>query len=473
MQVAPLSISSILGASPCLQTWSHFPARIDSLLLSVWPSSKTGPDCTRGRRHSRVRTRVCSQGEIFNRGASEEGSNTSQPSTSGRSSNDDPPTITRRSAIFLAATPSMLVALPAHAYRDTDVTLEQVTPPITPAGKLPPSEEATVQLFERSTYSVANIFDVTLRPQANMTGSVEVPEGNGSGIVWDSDGHIVTNYHVVGSVLSTNPGTQKVVARVTLLGTDGLQKTYEALLVGADRTKDLAVLKVSAPPSVLRPLQLGDSSLLRVGQRCLAIGNPFGFDHTLTTGVVSGLDRDIQSVTGVLIGGGIQTDAAINPGNSGGPLLNSRGELIGINTAIYSRSGTSSGIGFAIPAATVQRVVPQLIQYGRVMRPSLAVQIANELVARQVDVSSGALILAVTPNSAAAKAGLLPTRRGLGGNIVRGDVIVGLNDTPIVKPIDLAKTFDTLQVGVTVTLKVQREGQLLELPVALEESSGR
>lgn len=327
-----------------------------------------------------------------------------------------------------------------------------------------------VELFDTATYAVANVFDVTLRPQVNMTGSVEVPEGNGSGIVWDDEGHVVTNYHVIGSALQLKPKAGDVVARVLLRTTDGLQKSFEARLVGADKTNDLAVVKVAAPPELLRRVAVGRSAGLRVGQRCLAIGNPFGFDHTLTVGVISGLNRDISSQTGVVIGGGIQTDAAINPGNSGGPLLDSRGNLIGINTAIFTRTGTSAGVGFAIPVDTVARIVPQLIAFGKVTRPGLNVQLAPDAVARQLNVRAGALVLSVPPGTAAAKAGLVPTRRAFSGNIVLGDIIVGIDSVPVKGSAELAKALDSLQVGTTVRLQVQRKDQTVDVPLTLEES---
>eukprot|EP00898_Chlorokybus_atmophyticus_P007892 jgi/Chlat1/8103/Chrsp75S09197 len=214
------------------------------------------------------------------------------------------------SAAAAAAACSSLCPGTANAAVDVPLRLEDVTPAVIPAGPLPPSE-----LFEASTYSVANIIDVTLRPGIRSVGEVEIPEGNGSGIVWDSEGHVVTNYHVVGSVLSRNVRPGDTVAQVTLLRSDGYQQTFGATLVGADRSKDLAVLQVRAPSEVLRPIPLGTSNELKVGQRCFAIGNPFGFDHTLTTGVISGLERDIYSQANVVISGGIQTDASINPGN--------------------------------------------------------------------------------------------------------------------------------------------------------------
>lgn len=361
--------------------------------------------------------------------------------------------------------------LSALALGDPSVTLEEVTPPVFSPGPLFPIEDRIVQLFERNTYSVVNIFDVTLRPQLNVTGVVEIPEGNGSGVVWDEDGHIVTNYHVIGNALSRNPNAGEIVARVNILASEGLQKNFEGRLVGADRLKDLAVLKVEAPKDILRPMKVGQSSSLKVGQQCLAIGNPFGFDHTLTVGVISGLNRDISSQTGVTIGGGIQTDAAINPGNSGGPLLDSKGGLIGINTAIFTQTGTSAGVGFAIPSSTVLRIVPQLIRFGKVVRAGLDVEIAPDLIANQLNVRNGALVLLVPANSVAAKAGLNPTTRGFAGNIVLGDIIVAVDNKPVKSKAELLKALDEYNVGDKVVLMVQRGSEKLELPVVLEEQS--
>ncbi|KAJ1399715.1 Peptidase S1C [Sesbania bispinosa] len=359
--------------------------------------------------------------------------------------------------------------LSALALGDPSVTLEQVTPPVFSSGPLFPTEDRIVQLFERNTYSVVNIFDVTLRPQLNVTGVVEIPEGNGSGVVWDDEGHILTNYHVIGNALSRNPSPGQVVARVNILASEGVQKNFEGTLVGADRLKDLAVLKVEAPEDILRPIKVGQSSSLKVGQQCLAIGNPFGFDHTLTVGVISGLNRDIFSQTGVTIGGGIQTDAAINPGNSGGPLLDSKGSLIGINTAIFTQTGTSAGVGFAIPSTTVLRIVPQLIQFGKVVRAGLNVDIAPDLISNQLNVRNGALVLQVPANSVAAKAGLNPTTRGFAGNIVLGDIIVAVDNKPVKSKAELLKTLDEYNVGDKVTLLIQRGSEKLEIPVGLEE----
>ncbi|XP_047310467.1 protease Do-like 8, chloroplastic isoform X2 [Impatiens glandulifera] len=425
---------------------------------------------------------ICSHDESHNREFSHLGNNVEQiPSSAERMTlaRDDDDTIEVIRNGFLSKTRRGLFAsvfaytcyhpsryLSAHALSDPSVTVEQVTPLVYPSGKLFPSEERIVQLFEKNTYSVVNIFDVTLRPQLNVTGVVEIPEGNGSGVIWDGEGHIVTNYHVIGNSLSRNPSSGQVVARVNILASEGVQKNFEGKLVGADRAKDLAVLKVEAPEELLRPIKVGQSSSLKVGQQCLAIGNPFGFDHTLTVGVISGLNRDIFSQTGVTIGGGVQTDAAINPGNSGGPLLNSKGDLIGINTAIFTQTGTSAGVGFAIPSSTVVKIVPQLIQFGKVVRAGLNVEIAPDLVANQLNVRNGALVLQVPGNSVA---GLLPTTRGFAGNIILGDIITSVDNKTVRSKAELYKALEDYNVGDKVVLKILRGNENLELPVILEE----
>ncbi|WIA08671.1 hypothetical protein OEZ85_008098 [Tetradesmus obliquus] len=365
------------------------------------------------------------------------------------------------------------------------LTLEEVTPSIAAAGPLTDRESAIINIFQSSSLAVANVFDVTLLGRnTSSIPEADVPEGNGSGIVWDTDGHVVTNYHVLQSALAKfgapasaavssapSPAIGKRVGLVTLLLPDGGQQTYDAVLVGADRARDLAVLKIPAARDVLKPLQLGSSAGVRVGQLCLAIGSPFGFDRTLTTGVISGLNRDIRSQLGSTIPGGIQTDAAINPGNSGGPLLDSSGRLIGLNTAIFTPTGTSAGVGFAIPADTVGRVVPQLIASGRVLRPSLGVQVASDAIAQKLKVTSGALLSAVDPDGAAAAAGLLATRRGLGG-VVAGDVIIALNGRQVLNGGDLFNALEQCAIGEKVKLAVLRSTdqgqQQLEVDVTLK-----
>jgi S1-C subfamily serine protease len=223
---------------------------------------------------------------------------------------------------------------------------------VTPRGDLAAEEKATIELFREASKSVVYIRTIALRRDVFTLNVYEIPEGTGSGFIWDEQGHIVTNYHVIRTASA---------AHVTLAD----NSTYNAQLVGVEPAKDLAVLQIDAPKRLLRPIPIGTSRDLLVGQTVFAIGNPFGLDQTLTTGIISALNREIQSVTRQPIQGVIQTDAAINPGNSGGPLLDSAGRLIGVNTAIYSPSGAYAGIGFAIPVDTVNQVVPQLIQQGR------------------------------------------------------------------------------------------------------------
>jgi S1-C subfamily serine protease len=295
-----------------------------------------------------------------------------------------------------------------------------------------------------------------LRFRAAGPVGVEQPEGNGTGWAWD-DHHIITNWHVLKGALGGGkpPVRGSKVALVFVLGPDGVQRAVDGIFVGADRSRDLAVLRVEGAPP-LPPLPLGDSSSLRVGQAVLAIGNPFGFEHTLTTGVVSALGRGFESQAGSVVGGGIQTDAAINPGCSGGPLLDLAGRVVGVNSAIFTPTGTSVGVGFAIPASTVARVVPALIEIGFVARATLGVRIAPDPVARSLGATQGAMIQSVDSGSPAAAAGLLPARRGLGG-LVAGDVIVGIGKGKKVRnAYDLAAVLDGLAPGEAVEVRVLR-----------------
>jgi S1-C subfamily serine protease len=275
--------------------------------------------------------------------------------------------------------------------------------------------------------------------------------------VWDQDGHIVTNYHVI---------QDADAARVTMSD----QSTWEARLVGAYPDKDLAVLMIDAPRSQLRPIPVGTSHDLKVGQKVFAIGNPFGLDRTLTTGVVSALGREIESVTRRTIKDMIQTDAAINPGNSGGPLLDSAGRLIGVNTSIYSPSGAYAGIGFAIPVDEVNRVIPKLIRQGKITRPALGVQVAPDQMAQQLGVK-GALVIDVIAGSAAAEAGLRPTRRDSANRIKLGDVIVSFDDKPVQSANDLLDLLETHQVGDTVKMTVLRDGKEHPVTVTLRDQA--
>jgi S1-C subfamily serine protease len=277
----------------------------------------------------------------------------------------------------------------------------------------------------------------------------EVPAGSGSGFVWDELGNIVTNYHVVESARS-------------LTVTFHNQQTFEGRLVGVEPRKDIAVIAVNAPKNLLRPVRVIEHVELEVGEKTIAIGNPFGLDHTLTTGVVSALGRQVQGIGGVTIRDMVQTDAAINPGNSGGPLLDSSGRLIGMNTIIFSKSGSSAGIGFAVPVSTIQRVVPQLIKNGRAEQLGLGVQIDPQRRLERRHGIQGVVVLDVVQGTPAAKAGLrgiTQTRSGL----ALGDVIVGLGDQKVDDFDDLYNALDRHRAGDLVDVKVRRENQLVSL----------
>ena len=320
-------------------------------------------------------------------------------------------------------------------------------------GDLAADEKTTISIFRQAAPSVVYITSLALRRDFFSLNAYEIPKGTGSGFVWDQKGRIVTNYHVVANANRLE---------VTLAD----HSTWKAVLVGAAPDKDLAVLHISAPADKLRPLALGDSRDLLVGQKVFAIGNPFGLDQTLTTGVVSALGREIKAGNGRAIRDMIQTDAAINPGNSGGPLLDSAGRLIGVNTAIYSPSGTSAGIGFAVPVAEVNRVVPQLIAHGRVIRPGLGVSLAPDSVARALGVK-GVVILAVGPGSSAERAGLRGSQQSWGG-FVPGDIIVRVNKHKVRSYDELRDILDQCAVGETVTLTLLRGTVVEEVPVMLE-----
>ncbi|MEO1258526.1 MAG: trypsin-like peptidase domain-containing protein [Bacteroidota bacterium] len=328
------------------------------------------------------------------------------------------------------------------------------TPPMPPG--LNEDEKATIRLFENSAPSVAYITTSRIRQDFWSRNVMEIPQGSGSGFVWDTDGHVITNYHVI-------QGADR--AQVTLAD----QTTWDATLVGKAPEKDLAVLKIEAPRKALQPIPVGASTNLLVGQSVYAIGNPFGLDQTLTTGIISALGREIESVSGIPIRGAIQTDAAINPGNSGGPLLNSSGQLIGVNTAIYSPSGASAGIGFSIPVDEVKWVVPELITHGRIMRPSLGVDLAADQTTARLGVK-GALILDILQGSAAYKAGLQPTYRDRQGRIRLGDVIVAINDDRVGSSKDMVLILEKYKPGDLVKVKVLRNDQEEVVELSLDEA---
>ena len=331
----------------------------------------------------------------------------------------------------------------------------KVTPrAVTPRGDLGEDEKATIKLFEETSPSVVFITTINLRRDFFSTNIYKMPAGTGSGFIWDSDGHIVTNYHVI-------KGADE--AQITLWD----QSTWDAKLVGVEPDKDLAVLKIKAPDNRLKPIKIGESKNLLVGQKAFAIGNPFGFDQTLTTGVISALGREIESVTRRPITGVIQTNAAINPGNSGGPLLDSAYRLIGINTAIYSPTGSYAGIGFAVPVDTINRIVPQLIEYGKVIKPGLGINIApDSFVSTRLN-TSGVLILNVIEGGGAEKAGLKATTQSANGKISLGDIIKKVEGKNVEDSSDLFRILDAKVVGDTVNVTVDRDGNDLDFEVTL------
>jgi S1-C subfamily serine protease len=328
--------------------------------------------------------------------------------------------------------------------------------PITPRGPLTPEEKSNIAVFESAKSSVVYI-STSERVMDYWTLNVQtVPYGTGSGFIWDAAGHIVTNLHVVAGA-----------AAATVRLSDG--KDYPATLVGLSKTHDMAVLQIQIPTKSAIPIPIGTSHDLQVGQKVYAIGNPFGLDWTLTTGIVSALDRSLTGENGVVIQHLVQTDAAINPGNSGGPLLDSAGRLIGMNTAIYSPSGASAGVGFAVPVDMVNRVVPELIAKGYYSSPSLGVQTNETLsrtIARQLGVQ-GAAILRVKPGGPADKVGLKGARMGGRNTIYTGDVIVGLDGKDVDSVARLLALLDDHKAGDVVQVTVWREGKKIHLPVTL------
>jgi S1-C subfamily serine protease len=331
---------------------------------------------------------------------------------------------------------------------------------VTPRGDLAAEERTNIEIFERTSPSVVFI-TTTERVLNPWTRNVlEVPRGNGSGFVWDEHGHVVTNFHVIA-------GAQ--AAQVRLAD----HRAYPAALVGASPAHDLAVLRISVPIGRPPPVPVGSSADLKVGQKVFAIGNPFGLDYTLTTGVISALDRSIQTSERETLEHAIQTDAAINPGNSGGPLIDSAGRLIGINTAIYSPSGAYAGIGFAVPVDIVNRVVPDLIAYGRFTQPSLGIvadEDVNRVVTERLGVE-GVLVLGVRPGSSGEAAGLRGSVVARDGSIVPGDVIRAVGGEPVRSVADLLRVLGERKVGDSVRLDVLRKGGPVTLEALLERTS--
>ncbi|ADH85584.1 trypsin-like peptidase domain-containing protein [Desulfurivibrio alkaliphilus] len=340
-------------------------------------------------------------------------------------------------------------------FQEREAHLPPVEPrAVTARGDLAVAEKTAIEIFQSASPAVLFITTIELRRSLFTLNIYELPRGTGSGFIWDERGHVVTNYHVI-----------EDASRVEVTLAD--QTSWPGRVVGVAPDKDIAVLKIDAPPEKLAPLPVGESANLLVGQKVFAIGNPFGLDQTMTSGIVSALGREIKAVTGRTIQGVIQTDAAINPGNSGGPLLDSAGRLIGVNTAIFSPSGGSAGIGFAVPVDVVNRVVPEIIRYGRVIQPGLGITVAHEQLARRLGVD-GILVVNIQPGGAAEKSGLRGSRQ-VGRDLILGDIIVSVAGRRVANFDDLRNVLDNFRVGDVVELMIIRDGEEKLVEVVLQE----
>ncbi len=332
--------------------------------------------------------------------------------------------------------------------------------PITARGELAADERTTIEIFEQASPTVVFI-TTRQRVRDYWTRNIfSIPRGTGSGFIWDDLGHVVTNNHVI-------EDASEAAVRLN----DG--RSYDAVLVGTSPDHDLAVLRINVAFDRPPPVPVGTSRDLKVGQKVFAIGNPFGLDYTLTSGLVSALDRSLDEANGVTIKHLIQTDAAINPGNSGGPLLDSAGRLIGINTAIYSPSGAYAGIGFAVPVDTVNRVVPELIARGKYIRPSLGISVdadINKVLTKELGVG-GVLVLRVERGTAPDAAGLRGTNVNRNGDVVPGDVILSINGSAVDSVATLLTQLDNYRIGDQVTLRIWRAGREMDLGVVLQAGS--
>ena len=323
---------------------------------------------------------------------------------------------------------------------------------VTARGNLADDELNTIDIFKSNSPSVVYITSIALKRDFFSLNAVEIPQGTGSGFIWDAAGHIVTNYHVISDA-----------SRIQVTMADG--STWKAVLTGVAPDKDLAVLQINPTSRMLIPIAVGSSSDLLVGQKVFAIGNPFGLDQTITSGIISALGREINAMSGRIIHGMVQTDAAINPGNSGGPLLDSAGRLIGVNTAIFSPSGTYAGIGFAVPVDTVNQVVPQIIQHGRIVKPGIGATLADERLARRLGIE-GVLIINIEQNSPAEKAGLQPTAQ-YKGQIILGDIITEVENVKVFSYDDLRREIERHSINSEIKLTILRAGEYYYVPVKL------
>ena len=318
-----------------------------------------------------------------------------------------------------------------------------------PLDYLSTEEQRTIGVYQKAIKSVVNVTNIQLARSWWDYGAIEIPKGSGSGVVWSSEGYIVTNFHVIEG------------GDLFLISFHNDKKQYKAKVVGGSPRKDLAVLKLIDKKKNLEPVTVGLSHNLMVGQKGIAIGNPFGLDHTLTVGVISALGRKIKGYAGVQISDMVQTDAAVNPGNSGGPLLDSKGRLIGINTMIYSPSGSSAGVGFAVPIDTVGRIIPDLIKYGKEIRPGLGITSLPVHIKDRYSLPKGVVIYNVSPGGAADQVGLKGIGKNRFGEYILGDIILEINNEKVNSANDIYNVLDKFKIGDVVTIKFLRNDSLM------------
>ncbi len=322
-----------------------------------------------------------------------------------------------------------------------------------------PSEKQLINVYEQTVPSVVNVSNVITVQDFFLGAPQQRESGAGSGFVWDDQGHIVTNFHVVQNQRSEY-----------YISFHGSKEQVKAKIVGVEPKLDIAVLKVDKIPAKTKAISVGQSKGLAVGQMAIAIGNPFGLDHTMTSGIISALGRSITGIGGVKINDMIQTDAHINPGNSGGPLMNSQGELIGMNTMIYSSSGSSAGLGFAVPVDAIKNTVPQLIEHGKVIRPALGISPLPDHYRRQlIGDDQGVVIGYVLEGSPAEKAGLKGMRRTRTGRLMIGDIILKIDKHDVNSLDDIFQVLSQYKIGDTVQLSIKDDsGQVKRVPLKLQ-----
>jgi S1-C subfamily serine protease len=331
------------------------------------------------------------------------------------------------------------------------------------------SEKNTIEVFKDSSSLVVSVDSTRVAADFFNMNYQEVPTGSGSGFIWDEKGHVITNFHVIQNALATG-------SHITITTKDNIE--YKAKIIGSEPRKDIAVLELKNYKSTDQKgfkYKIANSKNLQVGQKVLAIGNPFGFEQTLTQGIVSAVDRSMPSIMpSVTIRDMIQTDASINPGNSGGPLIDSRGQLLGMNTAIISGSGSSAGIGFAVPSNTIHRIVNQIIEHGKVIQPGIGIvpldNYRTKLLSRYgYSFDSGVIIESVTPNTPAAQAGLMGLEFNKRKGLILGDIITEIDNKKIKDFDDLYNLLSEKNVGEKVKIKIKRKNKILSKEISLQE----